>query len=175
MWVVWFYGGTFHTAPEQAQGPTPIVPHCSGSGPGACPDTAHSQCDYTITATNLQRNIESQHQSWNFCCSQTNLRECNVFRPVCQSGGGRLCMMSLPVWLLGPMFLLWGLCLWSHVTSRSVQRQTLDRDLSPPRVGGDGRYASYWNAFFLSMFLLIPILCAITGTMLNFGVFVNHQ
>ena len=24
---------TFHTAPEQGQGLTPIVPHCSGSGP----------------------------------------------------------------------------------------------------------------------------------------------
>ena len=40
---------TFHTATEQGQGPTPIVPHCSGSGPGPCPSTGHSQCDYTIT------------------------------------------------------------------------------------------------------------------------------
>ena len=27
-------------------------------------------------------------------------------------------MMSLPVWLPGPIFLLEGLCLWSHVPSR---------------------------------------------------------
>ena len=30
---------------------------------------------------------------------------------------GGLCMMSLPVWLTGLMFLLGGLCLWSHVLS----------------------------------------------------------
>ena len=33
----------FHTAPEQDQGPTPIVPNCSGSGP--CPGAGGSQCD----------------------------------------------------------------------------------------------------------------------------------
>ena len=36
---------TFHTAPEQEQGQTFIVPHYSGSGPG----TGHSQCNYIIT------------------------------------------------------------------------------------------------------------------------------
>ena len=45
-WVVWFRN--FHTAPEQGQEPTPIVPYCSVSGPGLCPGTGHSQCDYTI-------------------------------------------------------------------------------------------------------------------------------
>ena len=39
---------TFHTAPEQGQGLTPIVPYYSGSGPVSCPGTGHSQCDYTI-------------------------------------------------------------------------------------------------------------------------------
>ena len=39
---------TFHTAPEQRRGPTPIVPHCSGSGSSSCPGTGHRQCDYTI-------------------------------------------------------------------------------------------------------------------------------
>ena len=45
---------------------------------------------------------------------------------ILSSGGGGLCMMSLPVWLPGPMFLGWVggwvggwgggvLCLWSHV------------------------------------------------------------
>ena len=41
---------------------------------------------------------------------QTKLQEGNVFTPVCQSfcsqRRGDLCMMSLPVWLPGPMFLL---------------------------------------------------------------------
>ena len=43
--------GTFLAAPEQGQGLTPIVPHCSGSGPGPCPGTGHSQCDYTMRGT----------------------------------------------------------------------------------------------------------------------------
>ena len=34
---------TFHTAPEQGQGPTPIAPHCSGSDPSPCPGTGYSQ------------------------------------------------------------------------------------------------------------------------------------
>ena len=39
---------TIHPAPEQGQGPASVVPYCSGSGPGPCPSTGHSQCDYTI-------------------------------------------------------------------------------------------------------------------------------
>ena len=39
---------TFHTTPEQGQGPTPIVPHCCGSSPSLYPGTGHSQFDYTI-------------------------------------------------------------------------------------------------------------------------------
>ena len=35
---------TFHTAPEQGWELTPIVLHCSGSGPSP----GHGQCDYTI-------------------------------------------------------------------------------------------------------------------------------
>ena len=47
------------------------------------------------------------------------------FTPVCQPFCTRddgLCMMLLPVWLPGPMFLLreGGLLLWSHVPSRGV-------------------------------------------------------
>ena len=38
---------TFHTAPEQVQGPTAIVPYYSGSGSGP----GHNQCDYTIKFT----------------------------------------------------------------------------------------------------------------------------
>ena len=40
---------TFHIALEQGHGLTLIIPHCSGSGPGPCPGTGHSQCDNTIT------------------------------------------------------------------------------------------------------------------------------
>ena len=43
-----FFCRTFHTVPEQGQGPIPIVPHCSGSGSGPCPGPGHSQRDYTI-------------------------------------------------------------------------------------------------------------------------------
>ena len=39
---------TFYTAPEQGPGPTPIVPHCSGYGPGPSLGIGHSQCDYII-------------------------------------------------------------------------------------------------------------------------------
>ena len=43
----------------------------------------------------------------------------NVFRNVCQlfCPQGHLCIMSLSVLLPGPMFLLGGLCPWSHVPS----------------------------------------------------------
>ena len=63
-------------------------------------------------------------------------------------------MMSLPVWLTDPMFLPGGLCLWSHAPSTgwgSLSKGSLSEN--------SGRYASYWNAFLLS---LIPsILCGI--------------
>ena len=45
-------------------------------------------------------------------------------------------MMSLPVLLPGPMFLLGGLCPWSHVPSRSgvsVQEGSLSRGVSEGR------------------------------------------
>ena len=49
MGCVWFYVELFIL--HRGQGLTPIVPHCSGSGPGPCPATGHSQCDYTIMFT----------------------------------------------------------------------------------------------------------------------------
>ena len=69
---------------------------------------------------------------------QTKLREGNVFYTclsvVLFTGIGGLCMMSLPVWIPGPMFLPRGLCLWSHVSSGGslvfVQGGLPDRD--PP-------------------------------------------
>ena len=74
---------------------------------------------------------------------QTKLWEANVFTPVCQSfcsqGAGGLCMITLPVWLPGPMIWTLGgfclfprsfqgdLCLWFYVPSRG----SLSRGLSP--------------------------------------------
>ena len=63
--------------------------------------------------------------SIDFYRPQTKLQEGNVFTSVCQSyctWGRGYCMMSLPFWLPGSMFLLrdGGLLLWSHVHSRGV-------------------------------------------------------
>ena len=57
-----------------------------------------------------------------FTAHNPSLGQGSIFTGECQSfcsqGRGKgLCMMSLPVWLPGPMFLLEGLCLWSHVPS----------------------------------------------------------
>ena len=60
-------------------------------------------------------------------------------------GGGGLCMMSLPVWLPGPMFLPGGLC-----PGGLPNRDSLDRDPTPPCTVKSGRYASYWNEFLFS-------------------------
>ena len=46
-WVVWFYVEPF-TLYLNGQGQTPIHAYCSGSVPGPCPGTGHSQCDYAI-------------------------------------------------------------------------------------------------------------------------------
>ena len=55
---------------------------------------------------------------------------------VCSQGG--LWIMSLPVWLPGPLFLLGGLCTWSHVPSRRVCLQKgvcLQESLPPGAMG----------------------------------------
>ena len=86
-------------------------------------------------------------------------------------------MMSYRVWLSGPMVLLGGLCLWSHVPSvgslsrgGSVQGGlwlgvSVQRAGGNPVGGGGGgpckrdphmvksrQHASYWNAFLLIFF-----------------------
>ena len=69
---------------------------------------------------------------------QTKLREGNVYTHVCQSfcSPGGLCMMSLPVWLPSPMFLLWShtpsrvLCAGVPWTESTLDRKPLDRE--PP-------------------------------------------
>ena len=47
-WVVWFNVEPFTLHLVLKKGLTPIVSHCSDSGPCLCPGTGHSQCDYTI-------------------------------------------------------------------------------------------------------------------------------
>ena len=39
-------------------------------------------------------------------------------------GGVGLCILSLLVWLPGPMFLCGGLCPWTHVPCRGISVQT---------------------------------------------------
>ena len=87
---------------------------------------------------------------------------------VCPRGGG-VCMMSLPIWLPGPMFLLEGLSSWSHVRSSGglclgglclgglcpgglCPRGGLCRE-TPTRNQKSRRYASYWNAFLFTLML----------------------
>ena len=77
--------------------------------------------------------------------------EGNVFRGVCLSTEGGFSVF-------GSMFLLRGLCLLFHVPSGrgvSLTETLLDRDPSPwtedPPMVKSGRYASYWNAFLLTI------------------------
>ena len=98
---------------------------------------------------------------------------------------GNFCMMSLPVWLPGLMFLPGGLCLWSHVPSRasvslvpcffwgvSVQGLCPSRQ-RPPGYRSPGQRPSLtktpwtetscmvksgWYAFYLNASLLTAIL-----------------
>ena len=72
----------------------------------------------------------------------------NVFRSVCHSihWRGGLCMMSLSIWLSGPMFLLGGLCPGG---SLFWERGSLSRG-DPHQNQKSRRYASYLNAFLFS-------------------------
>ena len=47
-------------------------------------------------------------------------------------------MMSLPVWLSGPMFLLGGLCLWSHVLMGGSPGEVSIRVLSVQETPSNG-------------------------------------
>ena len=85
------------------------------------------------------------------------------------SRGGGFCMMSLPVWLPGPMFSLGVLCPWSHVPfggslfgglclEKSLFRGCLSRgcfcrETPLPPNQKSRRYASYWNAFLFVVVL----------------------
>ena len=98
-----------------------------------------------------------------------------------RGGRGGLCVVSRPVWLLGPMFLQGDLCLSSYVPSRVSNSRPMfhpgglpDKDpldKNPPgqrppwtETPGQkptrqrplctvksGQYASYWNAFLFSL------------------------
>ena len=72
---------------------------------------------------------------------------------ILSTGGGGLCMMSLPVQLPGPMFLPEDLCPEGTLPEGSLFRgscQGYHPDRDPPHMGKSGRYTSYWNAFLLS-------------------------
>ena len=113
---------------------------------------------------NLNRAVTAagNTQCINIIARKRSLGQGNVFTRVCHSvhrGEGALCMISLPVWLPGPMFLPGGLCLWSHVPSGrvSITDTPFDRDLPgqrPPCTVRSGWYASYWNAFLLTVISL---------------------
>ena len=100
---------------------------------------------------------------------------------------GGLCMMSLPVWLPGLIFLLVGLCpggLCLGSLSRgdlcrgsllggSLSREDLCRggggSLSggPPRMVKSGRYLSYWNAFLLLIIFVVQQKYLFTSSLAN--------
>ena len=65
-------------------------------------------------------------------------------------GRGGPCIMSLLVWLPGPMFLQGGL----RDRDTPLEGDPSDRDPPPPRTVKNGKYASYWNAF-----LCKPLFC----------------
>ena len=82
---------------------------------------------------------------------QTKLLEGNVFTPVCQSfcsqgREGCLCMMSLPVWLPGPMFLLRGssvprgLCLTASVSRGVFVKAGLCLRISVREISPEGTW-----------------------------------
>ena len=87
-----------------------------------------------------------------------NHGEGNVFTPMGHSDSGG-CMVSLPAWLPGPMFLPGG--------SLSFGGEGLHPEwgmvLPPPMLtfsGGhqSGRYASYWNAFLLNLVSVVSVV-----------------
>ena len=74
-----------------------------------------------------------------FTARKLSLGQGNVFRSVCQSfcpqgGWGVLCMMSLTVWLPGPMFLLGGLYPWSHVPGGGLCPGGVSVQIQPPWI-----------------------------------------
>ena len=88
-----------------------------------------------------------------------SLGQANLFTPICQSfcsGGGGLCMMSLPVWLPGPMVPSRGISVPGPMFLSGVSVNSLSRGVSvgrhPPPNQKSGRYASYWNAFLFMQF-----------------------
>ena len=109
-------------------GRTPLVGRPSGSArpplgretpqqgdPSSWEDTPLGQAGRTPPGSRLQNTV----YEWLVHI----LLECILVNCVCHSVHGGLCMMSLPVWLPGPMFLLGGLCPWSHVPLMGVSVQ----------------------------------------------------
>ena len=112
-----------------------------------------------------------------------------MFLHVEWKGGRGLCMMSFPVWLPVPMFLLedpcpwshvppgWGgLCPWYHVPSRwSLSRGSHCGQRPPwtetlPLRQPSGRYTSYLNAYFFQNWLSKSSTCWCNGKGWNWQV-----
>ena len=71
----------------------------------------------------------------------------NIFTSVCLCPQRGLHMMSLPVWLPGPVFLLRGLCPGGFLSNGSLSRGPLSRVISREISWNQKRrwYTSYWN------------------------------
>ena len=116
------------------------------------------------------------------------------YRPQRSLGQGNflqasVCMMSLPVWLPGPMFLPGGLCAWSHVPSRgclssgflsrgSRSSWSRSRGFSVQGVSickvKSGRYISYWNGFLFLNFGSFNITKDLLNNFFNMILWLTH-
>ena len=98
---------------------------------------------------------------WLVTVRKRSLGQGNVFKSMYQSfcSQGGLCMMSLPVWLPGSMFLPRGLCPRGSLSkgrslSRGVSVQGVSIRRSPdrdPLQWTNGWYTSYWNAVLFTL------------------------
>ena len=85
----------------------------------------------------------------NFYCPQTKFWAKLCFHRCLSVHNGGLCMMSLPVWLPGPMFLLESLSREGGFCrgGGGICRYTT------PRIRKRGAFSSYWNVFLYKQFL----------------------
>ena len=108
----------------------PLMAHSHYTGQGQGSGLGPRMMDFYITLCTVHTTQgQGQRQGTIVITCKLSLEQGNLFALVCQSFCSQrvLCMMSLSVWLPGPMFLLGGrLYLWSHVPSgRSLSRGSL--------------------------------------------------
>ena len=173
---VHFSGGGRHGAVHQrhgwhqeggaAPGGVDSAGGTGGTGPGAAPRTPASRRKASLTSFKSERETVLLTDEF----SVKSLPPANevwgkvMFSQVSVRGEGGLCMMSIPVWLTGPMFLLEVSLLRGYLSRgifvygvsgggrRFVQRRDSVQG-SPwtetplPCTVTSGLYASHWNAF----------------------------